>query len=58
MATSRASVVFIDRLLDLVGPTSHSSDNIMDTVMEILPKLPGHHNDVAIDMKELFANGK
>ena len=26
--------------------------------MEVLFKLPGHHNDVAVDMKILFASGK
>eukprot|EP00112_Aurelia_sp_Birch-Aquarium-sp1_P013412 Seg2846.1 transcript_id=Seg2846.1/GoldUCD/mRNA.D3Y31 product="Sec1 family domain-containing protein 2" protein_id=Seg2846.1/GoldUCD/D3Y31 len=57
MATKRASIVFIDRVLDLVGPTSYNSDNLLDTIMEVLFKLPGHHNDVAVDMKMLFANG-
>ena len=58
MATKRASIVFIDRVLDLVGPTSYNSNNLLDTIMEVLFKLPGHHNDVAVDMKMLFANGK
>ncbi len=58
MAKRRASIVFVDRTLDLVGPTSFASENLLDMIMEILFKLPCHHNDVAIDMKLLFQNGK
>ena len=57
-ASKRASIVFVDRILDLVGPTSFGSDNMLDTIMEVLFKLPGHHNDVAVNMEILFDSGK
>ncbi|XP_065053215.1 sec1 family domain-containing protein 2-like [Rhopilema esculentum] len=56
-ASKRASIVFVDRILDLVGPTSFGSDNMLDTIMEVLFKLPGHHNDVAVNMEMLFDSG-
>eukprot|EP00794_Sanderia_malayensis_P016691 gene16691-18385_t len=56
-ATKRASIVFVDRILDLVGPSSFTSENLLDLIMEVLFKLKGHHNDVAINMELLFSNG-
>ena len=57
MATSSASVIFMDRTLDLVAPMSHTSDCVMGTIYEVLPRLNKHNNDVAIDMCMLFSNG-
>uniref|UniRef100_T1J9Z1 Sec1 family domain-containing protein 2 n=1 Tax=Strigamia maritima TaxID=126957 RepID=T1J9Z1_STRMM len=57
-ASSKISVLFIDRTLDLVGPTSHGIDTLMDRIMNMLPKLPNHSTDVAIDMYPLCAAPK
>ncbi|XP_057313042.1 sec1 family domain-containing protein 2-like [Hydractinia symbiolongicarpus] len=57
LASSRASIVFVDRTLDLVAPISHTSDCVLGSIYEILPLLRNQNNDVAIDMKMLFADG-
>ncbi|XP_047125491.1 sec1 family domain-containing protein 2 isoform X1 [Hydra vulgaris] len=57
VASSRASIVFVDRTLDLVSPMSHQSESVLSTIFEILPRLSHHNNDVSIDMKGLFADG-
>ena len=58
MATSRASVVFVDRTLDLVSPMSHGTECLLDGIYEVLPRLKYQQNDVSVDMIDLFANGK
>ena len=51
-------MVFADRTLDLVAPISHSSDSVLGTIYEVLPRLKNHNNDVAVDMGNIFASGK
>ncbi|XP_043829351.1 sec1 family domain-containing protein 2 [Dromiciops gliroides] len=52
-AAGRASVLFVDRTLDLTGAVGHHGDNIVEKMISILPTLPGHTNDVMVNMIEL-----
>uniref|UniRef100_A0ACB8E787 Sec1 domain-containing protein 2 n=2 Tax=Sphaerodactylus townsendi TaxID=933632 RepID=A0ACB8E787_9SAUR len=54
-AQSRASVIFVDRTLDLTGAVGHHGDNLAEKILSVLPKLPGHANDVMVSMVELTA---
>ncbi|XP_028347641.1 sec1 family domain-containing protein 2 isoform X3 [Physeter macrocephalus] len=54
-ATGRASVVFVDRTLDLTGAVGHHGDNLVEKILSVLPQLPGHTNDVMVNMVELTA---
>lgn len=54
-ATGRASVVFVDRTLDLTGAVGHHGDNLVEKIISVLPQLPGHTNDVMVNMAELTA---
>ncbi|XP_063825674.1 sec1 family domain-containing protein 2-like [Ostrinia nubilalis] len=51
--TNPTSLVIVDRTLDLCGVTSHSMESVLDKVMAVLPRFPGHSNEVAIDMSPL-----
>ncbi|XP_035179647.1 sec1 family domain-containing protein 2 isoform X2 [Oxyura jamaicensis] len=55
MAANRASVVFVDRTLDLAGAVGHHGDNLAEKILSVLPKLPGHKTDVMVNMVELTA---
>ncbi|NXS85389.1 SCFD2 protein, partial [Erpornis zantholeuca] len=54
-ATNKASVIFVDRTLDLVGAVGHHGDNLAEKILSVLPKLPGHKTDVTVNMVELTA---
>nr|XP_008508556.1 PREDICTED: sec1 family domain-containing protein 2 [Equus przewalskii] len=54
-AAGRASVVFVDRTLDLTGAVGHHGDNLVEKMLSVLPQLPGHTNDVMVNMVELTA---
>ncbi|XP_051475142.1 sec1 family domain-containing protein 2 [Apus apus] len=54
-ATSKASVVFVDRTLDLAGAVGHHGENLAEKILSVLPKLPGHKTDVMVNMIELTA---
>ncbi|XP_052054676.1 sec1 family domain-containing protein 2 isoform X1 [Apodemus sylvaticus] len=54
-ATGRASLVFVDRTLDLTGAVGHHGDNLVEKIISALPQLPGHTNDVMVNMIELTA---
>jgi hypothetical protein len=53
-ASHRATLILVDRTLDMAGPASHSFGNLLDRVRAALPPLPGHANDVAVEMADLF----
>ncbi|XP_071946924.1 sec1 family domain-containing protein 2-like [Antedon mediterranea] len=55
-ASKRASLVVLDRTLDLAGPVSHASETIADKIFEFLTRLKGHTTDVSIDMSMLCSN--
>ncbi|KAK9399147.1 sec1 family domain-containing protein 2 [Crotalus adamanteus] len=52
-APNKASIVFVDRTLDLTGAVGHHGDNLAEKILSILPKLPGHTSDVMVNMVEL-----
>ncbi|KAE8629566.1 hypothetical protein XENTR_v10000528 [Xenopus tropicalis] len=54
-AQSKASLVFIDRTMDLAGAVGHHGDNLVEKIISMLPHLPGHANDVMVNMEELAA---
>lgn len=37
------------------GAVGHHGDNLAEKVLSVLPKLPGHANDVMVNMVELTA---
>ncbi|XP_049873196.1 sec1 family domain-containing protein 2-like [Pectinophora gossypiella] len=51
--TQPASLIIVDRTLDLCGVTSHGMESVLDRVMCVLPRFPGHSNNVAVDMSPL-----
>lgn len=55
LAQKKASVVFIDRVLDLTGAVAHHGDNLLEKILSALPPLPGHTADVKVSMVELAA---
>ncbi|XP_062858163.1 sec1 family domain-containing protein 2 isoform X2 [Trichomycterus rosablanca] len=52
-AQHKASVVFIDRTLDLTGAVGHHGDSLVEKILSVLPPLPGHVTDVQVDMLQL-----
>ncbi|XP_022085168.1 sec1 family domain-containing protein 2-like isoform X2 [Acanthaster planci] len=57
-AQHRASVLLIDRTLDLAGAASHlGRETLADRVLCHLDRLPGHSTDVGVDMADLFSLG-
>ncbi|XP_073501599.1 sec1 family domain-containing protein 2 [Phyllobates terribilis] len=52
-AQSKASLVFIDRTLDVTGAIGHHGDCLVEKILSVLPSIPGQNNDVMIDMEEL-----
>ncbi|XP_077286035.1 sec1 family domain-containing protein 2-like [Arctopsyche grandis] len=52
-ASGQASIVFIDRTLDICGVTTHSSNSVLDKLMTLLPRFPGHSTDLAVDISPL-----
>ena len=53
-ATKKASLILIDRSLDLATPSRCRFDSLLDRIRAALPPLPGHSNDVQIEMAQLF----
>ncbi|XP_072295523.1 sec1 family domain-containing protein 2 [Eucyclogobius newberryi] len=52
-AQKKASVIFIDRTMDLTGAVGHHGDNLVEKILTVLKPLPGHVTDVQVDMLEL-----
>ena len=57
-ATSRGSLVLIDRTLDLVGPSGHTCETLADRLVQLLPRLPEHKNDIAVNMSSVCSPGR
>uniref|UniRef100_A0A8C4SEQ5 Sec1 family domain containing 2 n=1 Tax=Erpetoichthys calabaricus TaxID=27687 RepID=A0A8C4SEQ5_ERPCA len=53
VAQNKASLLFIDRTLDLTGPVGHHGDSLAEKILSTLPSLPGHNSDIMVDMMEL-----
>ncbi|XP_033643614.1 sec1 family domain-containing protein 2-like [Asterias rubens] len=57
-AQHRASVLLVDRTLDLVGASSHlNRETLADKLFSFLNRLPGHSADVAVDMADVYSLG-
>uniref|UniRef100_UPI003AAE1382 sec1 family domain-containing protein 2 isoform X1 n=1 Tax=Centroberyx gerrardi TaxID=166262 RepID=UPI003AAE1382 len=52
-APNKASVIFVDRTMDLTGAVGHHGDNLAEKILTVLKPLPGHVTDVQVDMLEL-----
>uniref|UniRef100_A0A1A7WXU0 Sec1 family domain containing 2 n=1 Tax=Iconisemion striatum TaxID=60296 RepID=A0A1A7WXU0_9TELE len=52
-APNKASIIFVDRTMDLTGPVGHHGDNLVEKILTVLKPLPGHVTDVQVDMLEL-----
>ncbi|CAI9724301.1 family domain-containing 2-like [Octopus vulgaris] len=50
---SKASVIFVDRSLDIVGAVGHQTETLFDKILSILPSLPGHIIDRNINMESM-----
>ncbi|XP_026736435.1 sec1 family domain-containing protein 2-like [Trichoplusia ni] len=48
-----ASLIIVDRTLDVCGVTSHSTESVLDKIAATLPKFPGHSTEVAVDISPL-----
>lgn len=49
-AASKCSVILVDRSLDLVAATTQACQTLADKILGLLPRLPQHSVDVAVDM--------
>ncbi|XP_069006802.1 sec1 family domain-containing protein 2 [Embiotoca jacksoni] len=52
-APNKASIIFVDRTMDLTGAVGHHGDNLVEKILTVLKPLPGHVTDVHVDMLEL-----
>ncbi|KAM6921911.1 sec1 family domain-containing protein 2 [Xenentodon cancila] len=52
-APGKASIIFVDRTMDLTGAVGHHGDNLVEKILTVLQPLPGHVTDVQVDMLEL-----
>ncbi|XP_034737465.1 sec1 family domain-containing protein 2 [Etheostoma cragini] len=53
IAPNKASIIFMDRTMDLTGAVGHHGDNLVEKILTVLKRLPGHVTDVQVDMLEL-----
>ncbi|GAB1598350.1 sec1 family domain-containing protein 2-like [Argonauta hians] len=54
--SNRASVIFVDRSLDIVSAVGHQAETLFDKLLSILPSLQGHTIDRGIDMEFMRPN--
>lgn len=52
-ASNRCSLILIDRTLDLASVTTHNTESLLDRILAVLPRLPGHTSDVAVNMSPI-----
>ncbi|KAK0155809.1 Sec1 family domain-containing protein 2 [Merluccius polli] len=52
-APNKASIIFVDRTMDLTGAVGHHGDNLVEKILTVLDPLPGHVTDIQVDMVEL-----
>ncbi|XP_068599808.1 sec1 family domain-containing protein 2 [Brachionichthys hirsutus] len=52
-APNKASIIFIDRTMDLTGAVGHHGDNLVEKIRMVLEPLPGHVTDAQVDVLEL-----
>ena len=49
----KASLLLVDRTLDMASVCGHHTETLMDRIIRSLPKLEGHENDVKVNMAPL-----
>ena len=49
----KASIVLIDRTVDVASALGHHGVTLLDKVLAVNERLPGHHNDVIVNMAHL-----
>ena len=49
-ARHKASLLLVDRTLDIVNVVGHHWETLLDKILSLLPKLPQHTNDVSVNM--------
>merc|ERR1719209_2812746 len=54
----KASIIFVDRSLDLATVTGHDADDVVSALLRLLPPLPSHNVDVKIDLAPLIPKRK
>ncbi|XP_034085809.1 sec1 family domain-containing protein 2 [Gymnodraco acuticeps] len=52
-APNKASIIFVDRTMDITGAVGHHGDNLVEKILSLLKPLPGHVTDIQVDMLEL-----
>ncbi|XP_029285904.1 sec1 family domain-containing protein 2 isoform X2 [Cottoperca gobio] len=52
-APNKASIIFVDRTMDITGAVGHHGDNLVEKILSVLNPLHGHVTDVQVDMLEL-----
>lgn len=52
-APNKASIIFVDRTMDITGAVGHHGDNLVEKILTVLKPLPAHVTDVQVDMLEL-----
>ncbi|XP_039984453.1 sec1 family domain-containing protein 2 [Xiphias gladius] len=52
-APNKASIIFVDRTMDITGAVGHHGDNLAEKILTVLKPLPGHLTDVQVDMLAL-----
>ncbi|XP_077391366.1 sec1 family domain-containing protein 2 isoform X2 [Festucalex cinctus] len=52
-APNKASIIFVDRTMDITGAVGHHGDSLAEKILTALKPLPGHVTDVQVDMREL-----
>ncbi|KAM9761557.1 sec1 family domain-containing protein 2 [Menidia menidia] len=52
-APNKASLILLDRTMDLTGAVGHHGDNLVEKILSTLKPLPGHVTDVQVDMLDL-----
>ena len=54
-AQSKASLLLIDRTLDLASALGHHTETLLDKIRFALPEFPSHQTDVAVEMSSFFS---
>lgn len=49
------SALSLHLLMWFTGAVGHHGDNLVEKIISVLPQLPGHTNDVMVNMAELTA---
>ncbi|KAK2189953.1 hypothetical protein NP493_92g01011 [Ridgeia piscesae] len=52
-AEQKASLLLIDRTLDMSSAIGHHADSLLDRILRVLPALPSHNVDISVDMSPL-----